>query len=88
MKNKLDSLGLLFQEAYGNDPRNLSKALQVLKDNNASQMESVKTLISTLGLSLKEADNLVRESEAWASTREHTDRIRNSFWDSVEEFEE
>jgi len=87
MDKNLESLAILFKDIYSDDPENLPKALQALKDKRASQIESVKILISSLGLSLKEADDLVRESEAWSSTKKMTDEVRSSFWDTLENFE-
>jgi len=73
----------IFEEYYSNDTKNIEKSLKILRDNDATQMQSVKILIKSLKVSLKEADSIVRNSKVWVDRKEDTDKIRNGFWDAL-----
>ncbi len=50
-------------------------------------MLSVKALMTALGLSLKEADHLVINSEAWKERKEDVERFRNDLGEFLENLE-
>jgi len=83
MKKNMESLMDIFEENYSNDTKNIEKSLKILRDNDATQMQSVKILIKSLKVSLKEADSIVRNSKVWVDRKEDTDKIRNGFWDAL-----
>lgn len=83
---RLELLQQLFEENYCNDSKNMEKALKALRDNDVTQMQSIKILISSLKLSLKEADSIVRNSKFWLDRKEDTDKVRNGFWDALKKF--
>ena len=83
MKTKIESLQILFNRAYVADTQNMDKALRILRENDATQIESVKVLIKSLKIGLKEADDIVRNSEAWLDKKEDTNQVRGAFWDAL-----
>ena len=58
--------------------------IQSLKEQGANQIETVKTLVGGLKISLPEANNLVLNSVAWQSSKEGTTKLRNLFFDAME----
>ncbi|MEM6320455.1 MAG: hypothetical protein AAF960_22490 [Bacteroidota bacterium] len=67
-----------------NDKANLSTALRKLREKGATQMESVKVVKRALEISLREADKIVRTSDVWKDKEEATDKLRNTFWDTLD----
>ncbi len=62
------------------DTKSTEQIVQLLYDNNASQIDSVAALIYGLNISLSEADSIVLNSQTWSHMREETDRIRAIFF--------
>ena len=57
-------------------------ALRALREDGYSQIDSVKALRHAMKLTLREADDLVLNSEAWRDHRERTMRLREIFFDA------
>lgn len=57
--------------------------LQDLKELGLSQMECTKELITNLKLPLKDADNLVVNSIAWRDNFDEVKKLRESFFDML-----
>ncbi|BDS12311.1 hypothetical protein [Aureispira anguillae] len=59
-----------------------------LKEEGASQRDTVAALTKVYKMSLGEADQLVLFSECWKENLENTIAVRNVFWDVVENYSE
>lgn len=55
-----------------------------LRESGKSQMETVKILVKEYKLGLKEADNLVLNSNTWKDKFELNKKMRNDFFDEME----
>jgi hypothetical protein len=75
-----------FNELYkkGNK-ESLELALKKLKQIGCTQMQSAKLLISVLGLSIREADKIVLNAEAWKGEKAGNMAIQEEFTTSKEE---
>lgn len=74
----------IFKGVYQVDTNNIEEALLALKNQGASQMESVRIIKNSLGLLLTQADNIVLNSKAWLATKEETLKLRNELFDDLE----
>jgi hypothetical protein len=61
------------------DEQSLDAALKNLKENGCSQMQSLKIIMTELNLGIREADNLILNSEAWSPERANNIQFRNAF---------
>jgi hypothetical protein len=75
----IDNYKILFGSIYSQKDVNIEKALQALKENGASQVDSIMILMSELNLSLKEANQIVLNSNAWKFYKSYTEKIREEF---------
>ena len=57
--------------------------IQKLKNAGASQITTIKLLIDLFGLSIRQADELVLNSQAWADSYEATVSFREELWDAM-----
>ncbi len=62
----------------------LELALKKLKQIGCTQMQSAKLLISVLGLSIREADKIVLNAEAWKEEKAANRAVREEFTKSTE----
>lgn len=65
-----------------NPPRcenELQRIIAALKEQGATQTETIKFLITNEGLSLRAADRLVLTSEAWQKERPANEALREAF---------
>lgn len=69
----------LFTSIYNGTQEGIEDGLSQLKDNGASQIDSVKVLIEALDISLREADGIVLNSIAWSNQKKITQNIRSAF---------
>lgn len=58
-----------------------------MRQNGATQFESLKTIHNNLKLSLKEADKIILESNTWADCKIKIIEFRNEFADFLEKFD-
>ena len=79
-KSELKSIFNQFYEGK----ENVELVLQKLKDAGASQMECTLTLVTELGYSLRNADELVINSKAWEDRKEHVEKFRDNMMDSLD----
>lgn len=86
MFDKTEKYQNIFIAFYKESENNLEKVIQILKDEGATQVISILVLKSALGLSLKEADNLILNSKAWEESREFTINLREEFADALENY--
>lgn len=75
-----------FNEIYkkGNK-ESLELALKKLKQMGCTQLQSAKLLISVLGFSIREADKIVLNAEAWKGEKAGNIAVRNEFTTPKEE---
>ena len=66
-------------------PEDIELVLGLLRKQGATQIESVKGLVDVLGFALTDADDLVLNSSTWQDRREGNDRLRDAFFDSIED---
>lgn len=69
----------LFTSTYNGTQEGIEDGLSQLKDNGASQIDSIKVLMEALDISLREADGIVLNSIAWSNQKNITQNIRNTF---------
>lgn len=75
-----------FNEIYkkGNK-ESMELALKKLKQMGCTQLQSAKLLISMLGLSIREADKIVLNAEAWKKEKAGNTALRSEFTKFTEE---
>lgn len=61
----------------------LETILQKLREAGASQMTSIQLLMSVFDLSLRQADELVLNSQTWEDCYEATTSLRDSAWKAL-----
>ena len=83
---KLEDLVNKFRENYSGN--NLEYTLEVLKNNGASQMESLKIIKNELDISMKEADLIILNSIAWTNEKEVTLQLRDNLFETLEKLHE
>ena len=69
----------IFDSIYNGDEDSLELAILELRNNQASQMDTVSILREKLSLSLKEADNIVLNSSVWKDKKAETEKMRSAF---------
>jgi NifB/MoaA-like Fe-S oxidoreductase len=62
-----DEMKFFFRNNYNNDEESLQKTLVDLKQMGYSQMQSLFLLIEEVGISFKEANQIILDSKAWNS---------------------
>lgn len=74
MSNKYNKI---FQDFYYSG--NIEETIEILKKNGASQMDTLKTLMDELNLSIRDADTLVMNSIAWKDNKSGNQTFRDLF---------
>jgi hypothetical protein len=77
----------LVKEHDNQDKHNIEEVISDLKNAGATQIQSVKALMTALGIPLKEADHLVLNSIAWKETKGDVEKFRNDFGEFLEKLE-
>ena len=75
-------------KAYYQGEESLETVLKELKASGASPMDCVKLLKRELEISLKEADQIVLNSQTWEDINDETIALRDTFSNTVENSEE
>jgi hypothetical protein len=75
----------VFRSIYKENEESLQAVLLALKNMGCTQVETVKLLMSELGISLREADTIILNSTAWQAERENTLKFRDSFGQALSE---
>jgi hypothetical protein len=75
----------VFRTHYEGSEESLQLSLLALKQIGCTQVETVKVLISVLGLSLQEADVIVLNSTAWEAEKDDTLKLRDNFGRTLSE---
>lgn len=70
----------IVQKELNLDRSNIDIVLQKLRDRKASQVDSVKALMS-VGYSLKEADNIILSSDIWKDYYDYNIKLRETFFE-------
>ena len=78
----------IFKGTYNGTKESLQQSLIELKKSGCNPIEAVKIIVNQLGLSLKEADSIVLNSEAWRTEKDQTLKLRNDFFDALSDFED
>jgi len=79
---------LIFTKAYDEaSPESLDFALKEIKKAGASQLDSIRVLISELKITLPEADALVLNSVAWQEQKDSTLKFRDHVGNILGELE-
>jgi hypothetical protein len=73
----------VFRANYKGNEFSLQECLSELKKIGCTQIQVVKLLMSELQVSLREADRIVINSEAWKQEKQATMNIRNNFEDGL-----
>jgi hypothetical protein len=58
----------------------MEDAVGILKENGLDQMTSVKVVIKTYSLSLREADSFILNSRHWATHKEGNEWLKNAWF--------
>lgn len=77
---------LKFEHIFDNNYKsrnNLESVLIKLREAGASQMDCVKILITKTNIKLSDADQIVLHSKCWSDKKEKTLRLRNDFFDAL-----
>jgi len=81
-QNKMDTHILVeeFHKVYNNKKENLEDAMLQLRRMGATPIDTLKVLKEALGLSLREADDLVLHSVTWQDIKATTLELRETFY--------
>ncbi len=72
----------IFMSGYA-EKQDIESGIKKLKEAGYRQLDCVRIIKSALGISLREADDLVLYSEGWASERNATINLRNAAFDAA-----
>jgi hypothetical protein len=79
----------IFKQTYNNLlPDSLETALMAMKIAGASQIDSIRVVMSELKITLREADALILNSKTWENEKELTLKLRNDIadlWNDTED---
>ena len=79
----MDKYELIFNEKFSSI-ENIDDVLSELRKTGANQIDSVKLLIKKTGLSLKEVDSLIMNSNTWKDFKAANENLQDAFFNNLE----
>lgn len=75
----------LFRSVYTGSYESLQQAITLLKLSGFSQGQSVMCIVKELKISLKQADEIILDSDAWAQNKEANLKFRDDLYDFLKQ---
>jgi len=87
MNTTLEKERNIFRNSYL-ETKDVNIALQKLRELDCTIVDAVRVVKYELNISLKEADNVVLNSQAYSDFKSNSMAVRQEFWDFIESSQE